>query len=277
MIKIDGKALAEKVKDKIAKEVFKSLEKGGERPSLAIILVGSLSDSQLYVSLKEREARKLGIDTHRYELEETVSEAEILETVKFLNNDDSVDAILIQLPLPEHINTEKIMSALDPKKDADGFLDNHPDYVMSPVLSAVKLMLEDTKIDSSNLVAGALYNSEVFGQALKKLLKDYGFLKVIGITGRDADEVKKVSSSVNVLVTAIGVPLFIKDNMIKDDAVIIDIGITKVGTKVCGDVDYDSVKHKVSFISPVPGGVGPLTIAFLLKNVLEIYKNKKTA
>ena len=277
MIKIDGKALAEKVKDKIAKEVFKSLEKGGERPSLAIILVGSLSDSQLYVSLKEREARKLGIDTHRYELEETVSEAEILETVKFLNNDDSVDAILIQLPLPEHIDTEKIMSALDPKKDADGFLDNHPDYVMSPVLSAVKLMLEDTKIDSSNLVAGALYNSEVFGQALKKLLKDYGFLKVIGITGRDADEVKKVSSSVNVLVTAIGVPLFIKDNMIKDDAVIIDIGITKVGTKVCGDVDYDSVKHKVSFISPVPGGVGPLTIAFLLKNVLEIYKNKKTA
>jgi len=277
MIKIDGKSLAEKVKDKIAKEVFKSLEKGGERPSLAIILVGSLSDSQLYVSLKEREARKLGIDTHRYELEETVSEAEILETVKFLNNDDSVDAILIQLPLPEHINTEKIMSALDPKKDADGFLDNHPDYVMSPVLSAVKLMLEDTKIDSSNLVAGALYNSEVFGQALKKLLKDYGFLKVIGITGRDADEVKKVSSSVNVLVTAIGVPLFIKDNMIKDDAVIIDIGITKVGTKVCGDVDYDSVKHKVSFISPVPGGVGPLTIAFLLKNVLEIYKNKKTA
>jgi len=277
MIKIDGKALAEKVKDKIAKEIFKLLQNGGTRPSLAIILVGDRPDSQIYVSLKEQEARKLGIDTNRYDMEENVSEAEILETIKFLNNDETVDAILIQLPLPENINTDKVMAALDPKKDADGFLDNHPDYVTSPVLAAVKLMLEDTKVDATQLVAGVLYNSEVFGGALKKLLKDYGFKKVIGITGRDASEVKKLSSSVNVLVTAIGVPLFIKDNMIKDDAVIIDIGITKVGNKVCGDVDFDSVKNKVSFISPVPGGIGPLTIAFLFKNVLEIYKNKKTA
>lgn len=277
MIKIDGKALAEKVKDKIAKEIFKLLQKGGTRPSLAIILVGDRPDSQIYVSLKEQEARKLGIDTNRYDMEENVSEKEILETIKFLNNDETVDAVLIQLPLPENINTDKVMAALDPKKDADGFLDNHPDYVMSPVLAAVKLMLEDTKVDATQLVAGALYNSEVFGGALKKLLKDYGFKKVVGITGRDASEVKKLSSSVNVLVTAIGVPLFIKDNMIKNDAVIIDIGITKIGNKVCGDVDFDSVKHKVSFISPVPGGIGPLTIAFLFKNVLEIYKNKKTA
>ena len=277
MIKIDGRALAEKVKDKIAKEVFKLLQNGGLRPSLAIFLVGERPDSQLYVTLKEQEARKLGIDTNRYELEETASEEEVLSTIKFLNEDKTVDAILIQLPLPEHMDTDKIMATLDPKKDADGFLPNHPDYVMSPVLAAVKLMLEDTKIDASNLKAGALYNSEVFGKALKKLLKDYGFLKVVGITGRDADEVKKVSSSVNVLITAIGVPLFIKDNMIKDDAVVIDIGTTRVGTKVCGDVDFDSVRHKVSFISPVPGGVGPLTIAFLFKNVLSIYKNKKTA
>ena len=277
MIKIDGRALAEKVKDKIAKEVFELLQQGGLRPSLAIILVGQRPDSQLYVSLKEKEAKILGIDTNRYELEENVSEEELLATIKFLNDDITVDAILIQLPLPEHINTDKIMATLNPKKDADGFLDNHPDYVMSPVLAAVKMMLEDTKIEAGNLSAGALYNSQVFGKALKELLKNYGFNKVVGITGRDASEVKKLSSSVDVLITAIGVPLFIKDNMIKDNAAIIDIGTTRVGNKVCGDVDFDSVKDKVSYISPVPGGVGPMTIAFLFKNVLEIYKNKKTA
>lgn len=277
MIKIDGRALAEKVKDKIAKEVFKIIKKGELHPSLAIILVGNRPDSRLYVSLKEREAKKLGIDTHRYELEEDVSEKEIIDTVNFLNKDDLVDAILIQLPLPEKFNTEKIMATLIPSKDADGFLDNHPDYVTSPVLAAVKLMLEDTKIDVANLSAGALYNSDIFGGALKSLLKEYGFKKVLGITSHDASEVKKVASSVDVLVSAIGVPLFIKDNMIKESAVIIDIGTTKVGSKIYGDVDFDSVKDKVSYISPVPGGVGPLTIAFLFRNVLEIYKHKKTA
>jgi methylenetetrahydrofolate dehydrogenase (NADP+)/methenyltetrahydrofolate cyclohydrolase len=274
---IDGRALAEKVKDKIAKEVFKILQNGGARPSLAIVLVGQRPDSQIYVSLKEQEARKLGIDTNRYELEENASEEEILTTIKFLNTDETVDAILVQLPLPEHINTDKIMVVLDPKKDADGFLKNHPDYVSSPVLAAVKMMLDDTKIEAGKLKAGALYNSEVFGTALKSLLKEYGFSKVVGITGHDAEAVKKVTSSVDVLVTAVGVPLFIKDNMVKDNSVIIDIGITKVGSKVCGDVDFDSVKDKVSYITPVPGGVGPMTIAFLFKNVLEIYKNKKTA
>jgi methylenetetrahydrofolate dehydrogenase (NADP+)/methenyltetrahydrofolate cyclohydrolase len=278
MIKlIDGRKLAEKVKDKIALEVFKAVQNGEAHPSLAIILVGSRPDSQLYVRLKEREAKKLGIDTYLYELEETTSEAEIIETIKFLNNDDAIDSVLVQLPLPENINTEKVMAALDPKKDADGFLDNHPDNVLSPVLASVKMMLDDTKIDPKNLSAGALYNSDVFGDALKKLLTDYGFKEVKGITARDASEVAKISETVDVLVVAIGAPFFIKEGMIKHDAVIIDIGTTQVGDKVCGDVDFDNVKEKASYISPVPGGIGPMTIAFLFKNVLSIYKNKKTA
>lgn len=274
---IDGRFLAEKVKDEITIEIFKSLQNGGARPSLAIVLVGERPDSKIYVSLKEKEASKLGVDTHRYELAENASEEELLATINFLNNDKSVDAILVQLPLPEQINVDKVMAVLDPKKDADGFLNNHPNYVISPVLAAVKLMLDDTKIEPKKLNAGALYNSEVFGTAIIELLKDYGFNKVVGITGRDGDMIKKLSSSVDVLITAIGVPLFIKDNMVKDNAVIIDIGITKVGEKVYGDVDFDSVKDKVSYITPVPGGVGPLTIACLFKNVLSIYKNKKTA
>jgi 5,10-methylene-tetrahydrofolate dehydrogenase/Methenyl tetrahydrofolate cyclohydrolase len=274
---IDGRALAEQVKDQIALEVFEEVKNGGAHPSLAIVLVGSRPDSKLYVKLKEREAKKLGIDTHLYELEETVSENEIIETIKFLNNDKAIDSVLVQLPLPENINTEKVMAALDPKKDADGFLDNHPDNVLSPVLSSVKMMLDDTKIEPKNLSAGALYNSEVFGDALKKLLTDYGFKDVKGITARDASEVAKISETVDVLVVAIGAPFFIKEGMIKKDAVVIDIGTTQVGDKICGDVDFDNVKDKVSFISPVPGGIGPMTIAFLFKNVLSIYKNKKTA
>lgn len=274
---IDGRVLAEKVKDKIAKEVFEITKSGGIHPSLAIILVGSRPDSQLYVSLKEREAKKLGIDTHLYEMEESVSEDEIIETIKFLNNDEEVDSILVQLPLPDHIDTDKVMSALDPKKDADGFLDNHPDNVISPVLASVKMMLDDTKIKPQELSAGALYNSEVFGEALKKLLTDYGFKKVYGITARDAAEVSKISETVDVLVTAIGAPFFIKGDMIKNDSVIIDIGTTQVGDKVCGDVDFDNVKDIASFVSPVPGGIGPMTVAFLFQNVLNIYKNKPTA
>ena len=149
--------------------------------------------------------------------------------------------------------------------------------VMSPVLASVKMMLDDTKISAEKLIAGALYNSEVFGSALKETLKDYGFKEVLGTTVRNSEEVRKVTENADVLITAVGVPLFIKDSMIKNDAVIIDIGIAKIDDKVCGDVDPDSVKDKASFISPVPGGVGPLTIAFLFQNVLSIYKNKKTA
>jgi methylenetetrahydrofolate dehydrogenase (NADP+)/methenyltetrahydrofolate cyclohydrolase len=274
---IDGRKLAEKVKDKIALEVFEAVKNGEAHPSLAIILVGSRPDSQLYVSLKQIEARKLGIDTYLYELEETTSEAEIIETIEFLNNDNSIDSVLVQLPLPENINTDKVMAVLDPKKDADGFLDNHPANVMSPVLASVKLMLDSTKIKAKDLSAGVLYNSEVFGEALKKLLTDYGFKEVKGVTARDAAAVSRVSETVDVLITAIGAPFFIKAGMIKQDAVIIDIGTTQIGNKVCGDVDFDNVKDKVSFISPVPGGVGPMTIAFLFQNVLSIYKNKKTA
>ncbi len=274
---IDGRKLAEKVKDKIALEVFEAVKSGEAHPSLAIILVGSRPDSQLYVSLKQIEARKLGIDTYLYELEDTTSEAEIIETIEFLNNDNSIDSILVQLPLPENINTDKVMTALDPKKDADGFLNNHPANVMSPVLASVKLMLDSTKIKPKDLSAGVLYNSEVFGEALKKILTDYGFKEVKGITARDAAAVSKLSETVDVLVTAIGAPFFIKEGMIKHDAVIIDIGTTQVGNKICGDVDFNNVKDKVSFISPVPGGVGPMTIAFLFQNVLSIYKNKKTA
>lgn len=270
---IDGRLLAEQVKDKIALEVFEIVKGGGVHPSLAIILVGNRPDSKIYVSLKEREAKKLGIDTHLYEMEENVSEDEIIETIKFLNNDATIDAVLVQLPLPEHINTNKVMASLSPEKDADGFLDNHPQNVISPVFSSVKLMLTDININPKNLKAGILYNSEIFGLGLKEMLLNHGFKDVVLAGVKDVDDVL----GVDVLISAVGQPFFIKEGMIKKDAVIIDIGTTQVGNKICGDVDFESVKDKASYISPVPGGVGPMTIAFLFQNVLNIYKNKKAA
>lgn len=270
---IDGRALAEQIKDKIALEVFELVKNGQAHPSLAIILVGNRPDSKLYVSLKEREAKKLGIDTHLYEMEENVSEDEIIETIKFLNNDPVIDAILVQLPLPEHINTDKVMASLNPKKDADGFLDNHPQNVVSPVFSSVKLMLTEININPKKLRAGVLYNSEIFGLGLKEMLLDYGFNDVVLAGVKDIDDVLDA----DVLISAVGQPFFIKSGMVKKDVVLIDIGTTQVGVQVCGDVDFESVKDKASYISPVPGGVGPLTIAFLFQNVLNIYKNKKAA
>lgn len=274
MTLIDGKKIAESVKDEIAKEIFEITKNGANRPSLAIILVGERPDSRLYVSLKEKEAKLVGIDTHRYEFPENVSEEEIISTVNFLNDDQEIDSILIQLPLPEHIDTNKVMVILNPLKDADGFSLKHPVYVESPVIAAVKAMLNNIKIEPANLCAYALYNSEVFGGALLSALHDYGFEKSVGLARNKIKESLAELKNADVVIAAIGLPLFVTGNMVKSDVIVIDIGTNKLDTKVVGDVDFDSVKDKASYLSPVPGGVGPLTIAYLFKNVLEIYKNK---
>ncbi|MFZ2310394.1 MAG: bifunctional 5,10-methylenetetrahydrofolate dehydrogenase/5,10-methenyltetrahydrofolate cyclohydrolase [Patescibacteria group bacterium] len=271
---IDGRQIAETIKDTIAQEIFELVKDGVNRPSLAIILVGERPDSQLYVSLKEKQAKLIGIDTHRYEFSEDTSEDELIATINFLNNDPEVDAILVQLPLPSQIDTDKIMGQLNPLKDADGFHPNHPDYVESPVIAAVGAMLDDIKIKPANLSACALYNSEVFGSALTSYLTKYGFREVDGVTSSEIRNNWPTLQNADVLVSAIGFPLFVNEEMIKHGSVIIDIGTNKLENKVVGDVNFESVKDKVSYISPVPGGVGPLTIAFLFKNVLEIYKHK---
>lgn len=271
---IDGRQIAETIKDKIAQEIFELVKDGANHPSLAIILVGERPDSQLYVSLKEKQAKLVGIDTHRYEFPENVEEQDIIETINFLNNDPEVDAVLVQLPLPSHISTDKVMNQLNPLKDADGFHPNHPAYVESPVIAAVGAMLDDIKIKPANLSACALYNSDVFGSALTSYLTNYGFKEVDGIISSEIRNNWPTLQSADVLVSAIGFPLFVNEEMIKHGSVIIDIGTNKLEDKVVGDVNFESVKDKVSYISPVPGGVGPLTIAFLFKNVLEIYKHK---
>jgi methylenetetrahydrofolate dehydrogenase (NADP+)/methenyltetrahydrofolate cyclohydrolase len=259
---IDGKKIAEKVKDKIALEIF---EFKNDRPNLAIILVGEREDSKLYVSLKEKESVKVGIDTHIYRLSDNVLEEELLEVIDFLNHDPQVDGILIQLPLPKSLDTNKIIKALDPGKDVDGFHPNHPDYILSPVLAAVKASLEKTKINFKESSACLLYNADIFGVGLKETLEKLGISDFLS---------REQINEADVIVSALGKPETIKAENIKEGAVIIDISTVKVEGKVKGDADFDSLKDKASFITPVPGGIGPMTIAFLLKNVLEIFKRK---
>jgi len=259
--KIDGKIIAEHLKDQITQTINSF---NGPRPSLAIVLVGQREDSKLYVSLKEREAKKVGIDTHLYQLEEDIGEEELLKVINFLNQDKAVDGILIQLPLPAKFNTNKIIVALDSQKDVDGFHPQHPNYIISPVLASILACLKKVNFKAENKTACILNNSEIFGLSTKKILEELG-LKV---------NLKDKPEEADLLITALGQPHKVKKEMVKLGAVIIDIGISKVNNQILGDVDLEDVKDKASYITPVPGGIGPMTIAFLFKNVLEIYKRK---
>jgi len=280
MVKIiDGKALAEKIKDKIAREIY---DLKGPRPSLAIILIGERPDSELYVKLKEIEAKKVGIDTHLYRCAENISEAEILEMIKYLNEDNTVDAILVQLPLPTGIDTDTIIMALDPSKDVDGFQPDNLEKLLKscdfsglvpPVFAVVLEMLKSIDCEIKGKQVCLISNSDIFGKTLAHILKCRG--AKTETFKADYKNLAEKTSQADVLITAAGKPEFIKQEMIKKDAIIIDIGINQVNGKVAGDVDFEDVKDKAGYLSPVPGGVGPMTIAMAFKNTLELYRRRK--
>lgn len=282
---IDGKKLAEKIKDEIVKDII-GLNQGQPeklllRPNLAIILVGEREDSKIYVARKEQAAKEVGIDTHLYKCGEQISERELLEIIKCLNEDESIDAILVQLPLPATIDTETIIVAVDPVKDVDGF---HPDNLekllkscrsdalLPPVFATVLEMLLSINCEIKDKQVCIISNSLIFGQSLAHVLKCRG-AKAETIKAIDKDLAKKTVKA-DILITAVGKPEFIKKDMIKDQAVIIDIGITMQNGKAVGDVDFKNVKDKAGYLTPVPGGVGPMTIALALKNTLEIYRRR---
>jgi len=282
MVKIiDGSILAEKIKDKITQEIY-ALK--GPRPNLAIILIGERADSQLYVDLKEKEAKKVGIDTYLYKCPQSITEQELLKIIKCLNDDETIDAILVQLPLPKNLATatDAIIKAINPTKDVDGF---HPvnlaklakgcsaDAVMPPVFAVVLEMLDSINCLLKDKKICLMVNSDIFGNNLANVLQCRG-AQVDIATVNDSDLISKTVSA-DILITAVGQPRFIKKEMIKQDAIIIDVGISRQDSKVIGDVDFVDAKDKASFITPVPGGVGPLTIAMAFKNTLEIYKRRR--
>ena len=275
---IDGQILAEKIKNNIVQEIAKLED---ERPNLSIVLVGEQADSELYVNLKEKEAKKVGIDTHLYRCPEDISEQGLLEIIKYLNKDKIIDAILVQLPLPNKINTDAVIMSLDQNKDIDGFhpknlekiLNNNFDYLMPPVYAVILEMLNSIDYKIKDKKVCIISNSDIFSNPLFHILK-HQCAEVEIIKVDDKNLVEKTKQA-DILITAIGRPKFIKKEMIKDHAIIIDIGITKQGNKVVGDVDSEDVKEKADYLSPVPGGVGPMTIAMAFKNTLELYKTRR--
>ena len=265
MEKIDGAAIAERIKDEVAKKIHNLKE---PRPNLAIILLGDRPDSRLYVSLKEREGKKVGIDTHLYKIEAGIEESEVIKIIDFLNRDETIDGILVQLPLPSGYNTDKVIAAIDPLKDVDGFHPAHPGHIVSPVLASVSACLEEIKFSAQGKSACVLYNSEIFGKSLKELLVAQG-LKIVP---------RERSAEADLLISALGEPGVVRGKDIKSGVVIIDIGISLRDGRVCGDLNWSEAEDKADWATPVPGGIGPLTIAFLFKNVWEIFyrrRNKK--
>lgn len=273
---IDGKALAQSIQQELSEKIH--LQK--LNPNLAVILVGSDPASELYVSLKKKACQKVGITFHEYLIVENSNTEEVLQTIDFLNKDEEIDAILVQLPLPAGFDTDKIIKAIDPNKDVDGFhpeniqklLNEQSDFVPGLPLGIMKL-IESTGENIKGKNAVVIAKSEIFYQPLAKLLNDQGATTEI-LSGQDQSFKQKVLAA-DIVISAWGQAFFITGDMIKDGAIIIDVGTNKIDNgHLVGDVDYSEAFEKASYITPVPGGVGPMTVAMLLYNTVKLAEKK---
>lgn len=274
---IDGKALAEKIKDGIAREIHAL---NGPRPGLAILLVGQRPDSKLYVSLKEKQSRAVGIDTHVYYCEQDITQTEIIKTIEFLNNDPAVDAILVQLPLPSHLDTDTIVNTIKPTKDVDGFTKtnlaalmktDNTEAILPPVYAVILTMLSSINQTLQNKTVVLIANSDIFEENLAEVLRRQG-AQVLLADSNDAT-LSTTTHQADIIITAVGKAHYLTSDMVKPNTTIIDIGIStgKDGT-VQGDVEAESFTNLEGYLTPVPGGVGPMTIAMAFWNTLEMFK-----
>jgi methylenetetrahydrofolate dehydrogenase (NADP+)/methenyltetrahydrofolate cyclohydrolase len=290
---IDGKAISQQVKEEIAVEVAEIKAKGGKIPHLAVIIVGHDGGSETYVKNKVLSCEQVGFKSTKIAFEDTVSEEELLDAIQKLNADSDVDGFIVQLPLPKHISEQKVIEAIDYRKDVDGF---HPINVgrtsiglpafVSATPSGILELLKRYKIETSGKHCVVLGRSNIVGKPIAGLMtqKNYPGDATVTICHSHTKNIKDICKQADIIIAAIGKPKFVTADMVKDGAVIIDVGTTRVpstltksGFKLTGDVDFENVAPKCSYITPVPGGVGPMTICSLLKNTLlagkkEIYK-----
>ena len=274
---IDGKELAKKVR-KTLKEEVNELKNKGTNPKLAVIMVGNDPGSQVYVKNKSKACEKVGIEFEEFLFDENTSEEILLETIEKLNNDDSIHGILLQSPVPKHIDINKAFRTISPNKDVDGFnpvnvgnLSIGEDAFVSCTPYGIVKMLEEYGIETVGANTVILGRSNIVGKPMIQcMLKMNSTVTVCHSKTKNIDEIIKKA---DIVIAAIGKPKFVKENMIKDGAVVIDVGINRLedGT-ICGDVDYENVSKRASFITPVPGGVGPMTIAMLLSNLVKAAK-----
>ena len=286
MIILDGKKTSADIKDEIASEV-KSITLSGDRPPhLAALIVGNDGASLTYVGSKVKACEKVGFDSTLLSLPESISEQELLTKVNELNNDDKIDGYIVQLPLPKHIDTQKVLMAVDPKKDVDGFHPTNfgkmalklPTFI-SATPNGIMELLKRYKVSTEGKHTVVIGRSDIVGKPISILmgLKTNPGNSTVTLAHSRTNNIEDLIKQADIVISALGVPNFIKDYMIKDGAIIIDVGITRVpddsvkGYKIVGDVDFENVSKKSSYITPVPGGVGPMTIAMLLTNTLQAY------
>lgn len=281
---LDGKKISNEIKDEIAAEVAEMIRKGGKVPHLAAVIVGSDGASLTYVGSKVRACQRVGFESTLKQLPETTTEEELLEVVAELNADPDIDGYIVQLPLPKHIDEQKILLAVNPDKDVDGF---HPanfgkmalelESFISATPYGIMELLRRYKVETSGKHAVVIGRSNIVGRPISILMsqKREGANATVTLAHSRTKNLAELTRQADIIVSALGVPNFLKADMVKEGVVVVDVGITRVsdpsrerGYYICGDVDFEAVSKKASFITPVPGGVGPMTIAMLLKNTL---------
>ncbi|EJU32520.1 MULTISPECIES: bifunctional methylenetetrahydrofolate dehydrogenase/methenyltetrahydrofolate cyclohydrolase FolD [Capnocytophaga] len=283
---LDGKKTAALVQEAIAEEVRQIVAKGHRPPHLVAILVGNNGASMTYVNNKVTACERVGFASSVVNLPEDISQEALLEEIEKLNKDKSIDGFIVQLPLPKHINEQEVLLAVNPDKDADGF---HPtnfgrmalglDAFIPATPYGILELLTQYKIPTDGKHVVVIGRSDIVGRPISILLSQKPWNATVTLTHSRTQNLSKLTQEADIIIAALGIPNFLKAEMVKEGAVIVDVGITRVadasakkGFCIVGDVDFEQVKQKASYITPVPGGVGPMTIAMLMKNTLNAYK-----
>ena len=291
MILLDGKATSNKIKEEIAIETKQLVNKGVRAPHLAAILVGADGASLTYVNAKVKACAKAGFESTLVSLSEEVSEKELLNEIEKLNTNPEIDGFIVQLPLPKHIDEQKVLMAVNPDKDVDGF---HPTNVGKMALNlptflpatpfGILQLLERYNVETSGKHVVVIGRSHIVGSPMSILMsqKRTSGNATVTITHSRTKNLKEITLQADIIVAALGIPEFLTADMVKEEVTVIDVGITRIadsskksGFRLAGDVHFESVSKKASFITPVPGGVGPMTIAMLMKNTLLAAKRRK--
>ena len=274
---IDGKKEAAVLREEIKKEITSLKDKTNRVPGLTVILIGDFAPSQIYVRNKEKNSKEVGINSNVIKYSKDVTEKEVLKKIKELNSDKDVSGILVQLPLPDQIDKEKIINSIDPSKDVDGFnpinvgnLASGYDAIVPCTPLGCLLLLKKIEKNLSGKHAVIIGRSNLNGKPMAQLLLKENC--TVTVAHSKTKNLKEECSKADILIAAVGVANLVKKDWVKDGSIVIDVGINKQGDKIVGDVSFGEVKDKVKAISPVPGGVGPMTIACLLKNTLECFK-----
>ncbi|MBK5194167.1 MAG: bifunctional 5,10-methylene-tetrahydrofolate dehydrogenase/5,10-methylene-tetrahydrofolate cyclohydrolase [Flavobacteriaceae bacterium] len=288
---LDGKKISNEIKNEIAGEVQKMKDRGEKVPHLAAIIVGNDGASETYVASKVKACERVGFESTLVKMSSTTSETELLNKIKELNENPDIDGFIVQLPLPPQIDTQKVLLTVNPDKDVDGF---HPTNFgkmaldMSSFIPATPFgileLLERYKVETQGKHTVVIGRSHIVGRPMSILMGRKGFPgnSTVTLTHSYTKNITQITSQADIIITALGNPGFLKAEMVKEGVVIIDVGITRVtdentekGYRISGDVDFENVSKKASFITPVPGGVGPMTIAMLLKNTLLARENHR--